>query len=137
MDISDKLCRVGEFFLGAVRETVTQHEESAVSDEYINGLYRMTAALYEAKVDEDEIIRLIQKYYEITNSEAEEVIRIEKQILRPCRLLEEYLKREKGFTKERAVKYIISHNTEVELQNNLELSKLDSKKLYLYLERNS
>ncbi len=137
MDISDVFSKAGVLFLSAVRDTVTQHEENAVKDEYINGLYRMTAALYEAKVDENEIIRLIQKYYEITNSEAEEALRIEKQIMCPCRLLEEYLKRENNFSKQEAVNYINYHNTVEKLQGNPKLARLKGKELYNYLERNS
>ena len=136
MDISDKFYGAGEFLMRTVRDTVTQHEENAVYEERIMGLHRMTAALYEARVDDNEIIRLIQKYYEISFSDAEEVLRNEKWIMHPCRLLEEYLKREQGYSKQEAVNYIIYHNTENKLQEKPELSKYNGKELYNYLESN-
>lgn len=136
MGISNMFFGAGEFLLHTVRETVTQHEEKAVYEEQVMGLHRMTAALYEAKVDDNEIIRLIQKYYEISFSDAEEVLRNEKWIMHPCRLLEDFLKREQGYSKQQAVDYIVSNDAMGKLKDNPKLRELSGKELYYHLESN-
>ena len=59
----DYLAGAGYFLLDATREAVLRHEDETVQQEREAGICILTSALYEAKVKDLEIIRLLQKYY--------------------------------------------------------------------------
>lgn len=62
------------------------------------GISILTAALYESKTKDAEIVRLLQKYYGLRENEAQEQIRIERTINYPCRELESYLMSTEGLS---------------------------------------
>ena len=82
-NFGDYLASVGSFLLDATRETVWRHEDESIQEERAAGMATTIAALYEAKVKDEEIIRLVQKYYGVTESDAQEQLRIEKTIEHP------------------------------------------------------
>ena len=93
------------------------------------GISILTAALYEAKVKDPEIIRSLQKYYGLRENEAQEQLRIEKTINHPCRELESYLMSEDALSQQDAQDYIIDHGTVDLLRQERGLWKLSPKEL--------
>lgn len=89
----------------------------------------IVAALYEAKIEEKEILRLLKKYCNINEEEALNIFQNEKFINAPCRELEQYLLLEKGYDYKTSDLFINKHVVRV-LVNNPELSKLTPAKLY-------
>lgn len=94
-----------------------------------NEIKLVTAALYEAKVNYDEILRVLMKVCNIDREEAMTVFQHEKFMLSSCRELYQYLILEKGlddhdadvFTRNRAMPA---------LAGKAELSKLSPAKLF-------
>jgi len=130
----DYLVSAGYFLLNATRDAVRCHENERVQQEQVNGKSILTAALYEAKVKDLEIIRLLQKYYGLKEAEAQEQLRIEKTINHPCRELEAYLMSEEAFSQQEAQRYIIDHGTVDLLQQERGLWKLLPKELLKRIE---
>ncbi len=64
-------------------------------------------ALYEAKVKDDEIMRVLTKFCEADKKEGINAIQNEKFILSPCRELYQYLLLNKGFNEYEADIFII------------------------------
>jgi len=93
------LSRAGEFVLDAVRESARRRDDDVINESQDIGIQITTAALYEAKVKDDSIIRMLQKFWGITDYEARERLRIEKTIEYPCRSVAEYLMSEEAMTK--------------------------------------
>ena len=67
----DYLAGAGYFLLDTTREAVLRHEDETVQQEREAGISILTAALYEAKIKDPEIIRLLQKYYGLRENEAQ------------------------------------------------------------------
>ncbi|MBF4807693.1 MAG: hypothetical protein HXK26_03240 [Lancefieldella rimae] len=130
----DYLAGAGCFFLDATREAVVRHEDETVQQEREAGISILTAALYEAKIKDPEIIRLLQKYYGLREGEAQEQLRIEKTINHPCRELESYLMSEEAFSQQEAQDYIIDHGTVDLLRQERGLWKLSPKELLKRIE---
>ena len=89
----------------------------------------IVAALYEARIEEKEIIRLLKKYCNINEEYALKIFQDEKFINAPCRELEQYLRLKKGYDYKTSNFFINKHAIRV-LYNNPELSKLTPAKLY-------
>lgn len=130
----DYLAGAGYFLLDATREAVVRHEDETVQQEREAGISILTAALYEARVKDPEIIRLLQKYYGLRESEAQEQLRIEKTINHPCRELESYLMSEEAFSQQEAQDFIIDHGTVDLLRQERGLWKLSPKELLKRIE---
>lgn len=89
--------------------------------------------LYEAKLKDEETIRLLLKYCNISEREAINLLQNEKFINAPCRKLEYYLLFEKGYDESATDIYI--HNKAIGiLTKNVELSKLTGAQLYEAIE---
>jgi len=89
----------------------------------------VTAALYEAKVKDEEILRVLIKVCDIDKEEAVNTLRNEKFILSPCRELYQYLILEKGYD-EHDADVLIHTKVKRALASNTELSKLSPAKLF-------
>lgn len=94
----------------------------------------VTTALYEAKVKDDEIIRVLLKVCETDKNEAISAIQNEKFISAPCRELYQYLLLDKGFNKNDADTFIITKAKRA-LAKDTDLSKLAPSKLYDVLNK--
>lgn len=57
--------------LQGVRDGILNHEDEAVNDAEIVGIKRATLAMIEARVKDETIIRMLQKYWDLRLSEAE------------------------------------------------------------------
>ena len=133
-NFGDYLASAGSFLLDATREAVWRHEDESVQAERLAGMSTTVAALYDAKVKDEEIIRLIQKYYGVTEREAQEQLRIEKTIEHPCRELQSYLMREEALSADEAREFIIRHGTVDLLRETRGLWKLSPKELLNKIE---
>jgi|LAHS01.1.fsa_nt_gb hypothetical protein len=130
----DYLAGAGYFLLDATREAVLRHEDETVQQEREAGISILTSALYEAKVKDLEIIRLLQKYYCLREYEAQEQLRIEKTINHPCRELESYLMSTEALSQQEAQDYIIGHGTVDLLRQEKGFWKLSPKELLKRIE---
>ena len=128
------LAGAGYFLLDTTREAVLRHEDETVQQEREAGISILTAALYEAKIKDPEIIRLLQKYYGLRENEAQEQLRIEKTINHPCSELESYLMSEEALSQQEAQDYIIDHGTVDLLRQERGLWKLSPKELLRKIE---
>lgn len=94
-----------------------------------NEIKLVTAALDEAKVKDEEILRVLMKVCDVDREKAINAFRNEKFMLYPCRELYQYLILEKGFEEPDADVFI--HNkAKHALADSRELSKLSPAKLY-------
>ena len=102
-DLGDKIKNAKpEELMDRIRENVV----SFVQDERENGKSNMAAALHDAGVEEEQIIRLLVKYYDLTENEAVEVLRLEKTQDEPCRRVIDYLIKNEGSSRSEAVGFI-------------------------------
>ena len=110
-NFTDFLAGAG-YFCSTLREkSVLRHDDETAQQEREAGISILTAALYESKTKDAEIVRLLQKYYGLRENEAQEQIRIERTINYPCRELESYLMSTEGLSQQEAQDYIINHGT--------------------------
>lgn len=72
------LGEIGYAALDVARNAVNEHERDAVYDEKISGIEKATAAMVEAKVKDDKIIEMLQKYWDLRLSEARKFLDSEK-----------------------------------------------------------
>ncbi|WP_407309960.1 hypothetical protein [Desulfosporosinus sp. SB140] len=94
-----------------------------------NEIKLVTAALYEAKVKDDEILRVLMKMCDIDREEAMTAFQNEKFMLSPCRELYQYLILEKGLDAHDADVFV-NNRARAALAGNPELSKLSSAKMF-------
>ncbi len=127
--ITEYLQRAGSFVMGAVRESVNNHESETVNAQVDHDIALTTSALYEAKVDDDMIIRLLQKYWNITEKDAYECLRVEKTIQHPCCAIAEYLMKHEAMTQEEADDIIINQGIIDYLRNDRNAWKLTPNEL--------
>lgn len=133
-NFGDYLASAGSFLFDTMREAVWRHEDESVQAERLAGMSTTVAALYDAKIKDDEIIRLIQKYYGVTENEAQEMLRIEKTIEHPCRELQSYLMREEALSADEAREFVIDHGTVDMLRETHGLWKLSPEELLNRIE---
>lgn len=130
----DYLQRAGLFALDAVRESARRHDDDVVDAERDMGIMLTTSALYDAKVKDDVIIRMLQKYWSLTEADARERLRIEKTIQHPCVALADYLMNTEALTKEEADEYIFSHGVVDYLRSEKGAWKLSPQELLKEIE---
>ena len=134
-NFGDYLISAGSFLLDVIRETVWHREDESIKEERAAGMATTIAVLYEAKVKDEEIIRLVQKYYGVTESDAQEQLRIEKTIEHPCQELQCYLMREEAFSPAEARNFILDHGIVDMLQETRGLWRFPPKELLKKIER--
>ena len=133
-NFTDFLAGAGYFLLDTTREAVLRHDDETAQQEREAGISILTAALYESKTQDAEIVRLLQQYYGLRENEAQEQIRIERTINYPCRELESYLMSTEGLSQQEAQDYIINHGTVDLLRQERGLWKLSPKELLKRIE---
>ena len=69
-NFTDFLAGAGYFLLDTTREAVLRHDDETAQQEREAGISILTAALYESKIKDTEIVRLLQKYICITDMAA-------------------------------------------------------------------
>ena len=123
------LSGLGSFLLDTTKEAVYKYEEGVVQEEKFNGAIILTEALFEAKIKDEEIIRLIQKYYVLSEEEAEKLTISERTINSPCKELEKYLVRSEGYTRDEAISFIFDNGIPNYLRKNKGAWKLSPEQL--------
>lgn len=63
-----------------IRENSNEQLDNAAFEERVIGIENATAALVEADVEEDKIIQLLQKYWDLRLSEAKDFVKMQRDI---------------------------------------------------------
>ncbi len=125
-DIKECIKSGGRYFAGLMLEVygenVNQAGEQAFSEAIEIGIENTVMALIDANVNDDEIIRVINKHWGINQQEAEDRIVFEKQQLAISEL-KRYLKM-KGYSKNEIWQYVITNEAAVKIRNNPNLLEL-------------
>lgn len=121
----------------ALNAIINDEVEEALTYAKKNEIKRATAALYEAKVKEDVIIKLLLNYWKIDKYQALEALRIEKTVKSPKKMLIKYLQRQ-GYNASDIKEFIKNNDIEKQLENNPILWKLSNspERLIKVLEQN-
>lgn len=78
--IRDSFSGCGSELLERIRENSNARLDEAALEERVAGIKKATAALQEAEVEEEKIIYLLQKYWDLRLSETKELLRQERYI---------------------------------------------------------
>jgi len=106
-------------------ESINQAGETAFSDAIEMGIINTVASLYDTDVDDEEIIRVLNKYWGIKREEAEERLLSEKY--QPAiRELRRHLKMQ-GFSAKEIHQFMTSNNASIKIRRSNELWKLRRK----------
>lgn len=128
------LQRAGVFALESLREGAQRQADEQVDEERDFGIMKTTSALYDAKVKDDMIIRLLQKHWGLTITEARERLRIEKMIQHPCTELADYLMDTEAMTLDEANDFIFDNDIPEYLKRNKGAWKLSPQELLKEIE---
>lgn len=79
--ILDKLSDFLFELLCRLRESANARLDDAAFEERVIGIGKATAALYESGIDDEEIIRLLQKYWDLRLSEAKDTLQKTKETI--------------------------------------------------------
>ncbi len=128
----------GDVGRDAFYSIINNEVNEAVASERKREIKRATKALYEAKVKEEVIIQLLHDYWKIDEYQAKEVLRIEKTISSPKKVLITHLQRQ-GYKSSEIKEFIEKNNVEKQLENNSSLWKLSNspEKLMKAIEENN
>ena len=116
------IVEIKKLFLEAFDYCINDVEEKAYANATETGISRTISALYEADVEDAKIIDLLNKYWEITQTEAEERLCFEKDAA-PQRAVEHFLKME-GKTKQEIRSFCQKVDIHNKLKENPELRAL-------------
>lgn len=76
--VRDSLSGFGSELLEHIRENNNARLDEAALEERVIGIEKATAALREAGVEDEKIIYLMQKYWDLRLSEAKELLQLER-----------------------------------------------------------
>lgn len=128
-DIKEYLAESGRIVKGLALklygDSINQAGEAAFSDAIEIGISKTMAALYDADVDSEEIIRVLNKYWGINRDEAEKRLVHEKSEA-AIRELEHFLKM-KGFSDIAIKQFMKSTRASIKIRYNNELWELRRK----------
>lgn len=125
--------RVGRFFLGAVRDTVREHEDSACADaadeQFRHDMIRLAAALADLGVNRDRMRELMRKWFAVDSmGEADMYIREGAQVRYPVRRICERMGRD-GKRNIEIMRFIDGYDVEERLRCDPALADLETDKL--------
>lgn len=72
--IRDSFSGFGSELLESIRENANTKLDEVAFEEMIIGIEKATAALYEAEIEDEKIIYLLQKHWDLRRSEANEFL---------------------------------------------------------------
>jgi intein/homing endonuclease len=128
-DVKEYLAAGGKFVAGLALkvygDSINQAGEAAFSNAIEIGITNTIAALYDADVDDDEIIIVLNKYWGINRDEAEKRLVFEKGQAAISEL-ERYLKMQ-GFSAIKINQFMKSNNASIKIRHSNELWKLRRK----------
>jgi hypothetical protein len=116
---------VADLVLKSYDDSKNQDKEEIFSDAIEIGIINTISALYDADVNDDEIIRILNKYWGINKDEAEERLIFEK-FQAAIRELEGYLKMQ-GYSAAEIRQFMKSNQASIKIRHNNELWKLRRK----------
>lgn len=105
--------------------TINQVAEKAFSEAIEIGIENTFAALYDANVPDEEIVRVVSVHWRISSQEAEKFLINEKREA-TIRALKQYL-RLQGYTETEIKKFMREYMATTKIRNNRELWKLKNK----------
>lgn len=128
---------LGDFAMGVFTDAIDKFTEEKVSDAIDKGIENTISALYDANVNDNEIIRVVNKYWRIDIAEVEEGLVWEKSQA-PIRSLEQYLRRE-GLSRREIDDFMMKSHARAIIERNRDLWKLkdNPEKLFNLLKKNS
>lgn len=102
-------------------ESLDQAVENAFSEAMEIGIGNTFAALYDANVRDEEILRVVYEHWGMPKQEAEDRLIFEKQqaLIRKLKL---YLKLQ-GYTEKEIKTFLVEHKVSIKIRNNKELLK--------------
>ena len=125
-DVKDYLKRggkfVGEIALDILGESINQAGERAFSDAIEIGIKNTIMALLDTNVSDDEIIRVLNKYWGINQDESEKRIAFEKGAI-TIDELKRYLQLQ-GFSDNEIHQFMFSNHASIKIRYNCDLWKL-------------
>ncbi|MEK3853996.1 hypothetical protein [Cytobacillus sp. FSL H8-0458] len=128
-DVKEYLAAGGNFVAGLALkvygDSINQAGEAAFSNAIEIGITNTIAALYDADVGDEEIIRVLNKYWGINHDETEKRLVFEKGQA-AIRELERYLKMQ-GFSAIKINQFMKSNNATIKIRHSNELWKLRRK----------
>lgn len=128
-DVKEYLSAGGKFITGITLklygDSINKAGEAAFSDAIEVGISNTIAALYDADVDGEEIIRVLNKYWGINRDEAEERIIYEKRQA-VIRELESFLKMQ-GYSAKEIKQFMKSNNALIKIRHSNDLWELRRK----------
>lgn len=125
MKIMEVLKAGEKIIYNRARNAIDEAEESAFIEGIEIGIVNTIASLYEANVEDEEIIRVMTKCWGINKEEAENRLLSEK-IEAPVRALKEHL-RLKGYSNSEIDDFIKSHQVKIKVRHEKELWELRRK----------
>lgn len=99
-----------------------EKRKEALERAHYEGITRTASALYEAKVDDEMIVSLLQRFWNIDENEAKETLRCEKTIWKPYRDIQSYLTFE-GYDRKAVAAFIRENRVYRKLKNDPTLWK--------------
>lgn len=114
--------RVNDVVINAFRENINQEKESSYSQGIERGIENTFAALYDANVNDEEIIRVVCEFWNIPRQEAEDRLLDEKEQA-VARNLERYMKRQ-GYKKREINDFFQMNQVLIRIKRNKDLWKL-------------
>ncbi len=119
---------LGEAAKDAIQNYLDEIVDNAADRERNFGIQNAVEALLEAKTDDDDIIRYLEKYWDINDTEAMDAVRIIKTQVHPKNELKYYLKKQ-GYSEREIRDFVVSNHVGPELRRDHELWKLTPAKL--------
>lgn len=113
---------LGNLFINIYGESLNRVSEDAFSEAIEKGIENTIASLYDADVSDDEIIRVLNKFWGINKSEAESRIIYEKSQA-TIREVKHYLKMQ-GWSDIRIKDFMKLNRVSIKIRHNNELWKL-------------
>lgn len=113
---------LGNLFINIYGESLNKVGEEAFSEAIEKGIENTIASLYDADVRDDEIIRVLNKFWGINKNEAESRIIYEKSQA-TIREVKHYLKMQ-GWSDIRIKEFMKLNKVSIKIRNNNELWKL-------------
>jgi hypothetical protein len=132
---SEYMQRAQLFVLDVARKSAREHDDAVINNEREVGIMLTISALYDAKVKDEVIIRMLQKYWGLQEMDARERLRIEKTIQHPCVEVADYLMNREALTQEEADDYIYSHRVVDYLRTEKNAWKLSPEELLKSIDK--
>ena len=131
--ISEGSKTVGELLLKSYKNTINQEGVRAFNEAIQIGIQNTVSSLYDADVDDMNIICILNKYWGINRDEAIKLIAFEKKNA-PVRELKTYLKLN-GYSSKEIIEFVRINGSKIRHHNELWALKKDPEKLKNELEK--